>query len=422
KKGWGKWFSITCGIVALLLATVPLTWSAATRNAESEVKRIAREGGLPLSLADLYPKYNGDPVDNAATYWTRLRDGDDWMKRVKKEPFEVAPGVAPPVAYRKQINDYESYYAVAERAAACSTWSPTRTGDPTTLNFPEYGPMRDAVTRLEYRSRLRTFDGDTEGALEDIRCSFKLANFMGKDPTLIGSMVKDAMVSMGYRACLDLLVPASKNPALAKELVSAMDMVEPMNFAHVLEGEAFFAVWASTHRFGPEMLGGSENSDSRREAAKAEASRYFWGPKVVQAWSDVLREVRKAPSDPSIAASAMAKSLEPLTKTDDPRLLGVNIFLPVFSGYFRSVKRPRATKGMIDIALAALQTNSPPNVQGSHDPFSDKPFHVLATEKGWKLYSVGLDGTDDKAATNIRGPKVDLVMEFDGQQITLKGS
>ena len=71
---WRKRLIIGGGLAFIGLAVTFALWVTATRSSEAEVRKIAREAGIPLTAEELYPPYKGDPQDNAATYVPRLME------------------------------------------------------------------------------------------------------------------------------------------------------------------------------------------------------------------------------------------------------------------------------------------------------------------------------------------------------------
>jgi len=143
---------------------------------------------------------------------------------------------------------------------------------------------------------------------------------------------------------------------------------------------------------------------------------------MVSDYAKCMEKIESTPFDPDVAAEALSSSTAPYEHATGAKRLVADLLLPVFSQVVESARRPTVSHALLECASRALLAKKAPDVTSTHDGFDGgKPFKLLTTQTGWKLYSLGADRKDDGCEKSKDGQLTDLCVIYDAGKMLLAG-
>ena len=416
------------GLLVVAVGVPTLLMQASKTSSEARMKETFVKEKLPTTIAELYPAPTVPDDKNAFKLV-------DQIFAASKKPGMVEVKAPKPGddwdvdALRRSVASRQDMLDLAEQAANRPEWVPVRSGEGPNVMFPEFATMKGAAKALAERSRLRAFDGDMMGSVRDGESVIKLSDLVRKEPVLIGGLVSIATHSIAYTAMAENAAKVRHDRKAMDELVRVTSVPVHNDFYELFKGEATMSYYLATHRVNwQEFSMGDEKETpaaSKLRYAKMELDRPYWGPILVNGWADYLKQAKQHPADIELNQKALDKFTK-ISEMKDDRLAALQIVFPVFSQAFEAYRKELAQNDLLRIAVKALRDGTTPDVTGTVDPFTGKPYKVLVVGRGWKVYSVGTDRLDDKGvyttgSVDNNRAKNDIVFTFDGVRSALKG-
>jgi hypothetical protein len=289
--------------------------------------------------------------------------------------------------------------------------------------FPEYAQLREFAKLLTARAQLRVREGDSLGAIEDLRASFRLAIYAGTDPFLIGGLVQIAIDAIATRQVEGMI---SERPSDVGMLASLRELVKEqpksLDLWQMLRGEAAMGIsyaerWSTRSDEMKQLMGDEEIPLVLPSGVSNELAGKAFLVRALQNWTEVAQGIRE--KETKIPQSeVIAKISDRLEKTTDPTYRLQQIIMPVFeeSGWAIVTRQARlvATEALL-AAISFKQSNGhfPATLAEAGfeglDPFTQRPLKMKASGDAIWIWSVGKDLKDDGASEE---QNKDIVAKF----------
>lgn len=253
-----------------------------------------------------------------------------------------------------------------------------------------------------------------KSALADLEAGFRMAEFSGTDPGLISMLVRIA--------CHRIMLEAASRMAVAAKSESELAQIRQMVEKSRSEIQLFFYVRAeltiaaaaarnitSTAQLSSLTTGHSSPPASiirsgppRNAVMRAQLNKYLrhWVP-IFEMGEDV--------HDNAKLGARLSEMGRKVDENPDRTDMLTAILMPVFSQSVTTITRLDAhhacTLAYIDILAYKARTGSLPNsvkdLPEIHtDPFNSQPLRYRKEGKGFRIYSVGQDGIDQKGRSS----------------------
>ena len=288
--------------------------------------------------------------------------------------------------------------------------------------FPHFAQMRPMAKLLEANALLEARDGDMDEAVRSVELSFKVSRSLKDDPSLIGQLVRIAIVKRSSQSLREILQYGNISEAQAKQLNSTLSQTDMLpSFDRAMQGERCFGLWGfQLVRHDPtsiqDITGGP--GSTRRHTVLWNALGDVWRP---VSYADELAYLRMIKHETDLMRRPYRDVYDKLELKDPstrlPRYAILSrIMLPVFA-------RATASRdtGVAEIAgsriVLGLQAYKdrygyyPANLKALKsqlgwevptDPFTGKDFVYRPVGNGFLLYGVGQDFKDDGAKKHPR--------------------
>lgn len=341
---------------------------------------------------------------------------------------------------------------LAEKAAAkpdCDfgrDWS-----HPIEMTFPEYARFRDLGRLLCARSLQRANAGEFDAAFRDLDTALKIAEHSGREPTLIGALVRIAgrAVVMKTAEREVAMMPKGAHGAtviLDRILPTLKSEHDPL-FA--LRGEPYFGAYLARN-IGQYM---DEFGKITGQASFGEEEPFHWEKflflpplqdpervgaayetRLLKYWNDAFEKARHQ----GWRAAEMGRELDlsgrALAEENVLTKAFLSVILPVFSGFGDAEATDEARASLVRAArdVFAFQNRTgkfPRELSEASkiaDPFTGEALKYRRTEGGFVVYSVGRDGVDNGGRRQERSSRpgegdrqFDIVFEYGGASAQL---
>ena len=407
-KRWGIGLGIVFGL--LLVANAFMAWRVESRY---KAKIVAiHAAGDPASIAELKP----EPIpadENAAAHLDALQPRLDefgkeygaFFKTELGQAYEDLEEGAPPTeeqvaAMRAILDKYVDLEQKIAAAAACPSYASTADFSVGFQKFLDKHLLRlrriRTVARMgNWRSQVLIADGRPEDAARRGLETLRLARLHEAEPALVAYLVSVAVRGISIRDIHSALaagpVSAELHDQIDGELARQDD---PAKFAGVLRTERAVSV-SAIHEQGWDMIPAPWSW-----FVGWPVKRLFIGPldyyEVLFPVVDrPLPEIHKAfenggelssPTGFGTLADLLGPALEAgiqAAQRDTAMIRSLRVFnaLQVFAE-----KNGREVRDLTELGLPAEEMV---------DPFSGEPLKAKLSGQGWKVYSVGENGTDD---------------------------
>lgn len=275
--------------------------------------------------------------------------------------------------------------------------------------FPHFTYIRQFARVLYADALIKARDGDMDASLQSTGDIFKLSNSLKEEPTLIGQLVRFAIISIGSQSLRESLAYGKISETQAKSFYDFLNGIDPYKgFAGAMEGERAMglACYDLVARDPVALTGSGSGSGSA-------------GGIIGRVWSRTL-----APMDKAAYISFMGKNIEACkypyreavakklfpSETDIPKYAVVSrILVPVFSraNIARDAKGSEVYGSQIFLALSVYKSRYgtyPSNLNELRlkigwklrkDPLTGKDLIYRKKGEDFILYSVGSDMVDN---------------------------
>ena len=387
------------------VATVGLLATAAWRTSDlgraaadlDDQRAAAKREGVPTEYADLHRLTPPVPTDdNAAPLYDQafasFKASGGFAKLRADDLLKTIPAGTVPPKDLTQLRGVLARQEVALSQAAAGARKPGFSYDRvwergTALLFPQYADAKGIARALVLRALLAT---DPAKAAEDLRTAARMRRDYGGEPTMIGSLVGNAMEADVERGVRFL---GRRGGAWTRSVGPVLDALGPIPaLKRTLSGEA---VWGM--HFDEEIakvgwqafstMDGDGSTPPIMRLMSVPAVRRASASRIVAYWRKVWKGL---PEDPTDSRTARAALVLPSAKGPSYALL--DVLLPVFEGFTEVNARAEADRRLTRAALAFWSGEKPTLPK---DPFGSGPLKLKRVGEAWTLYSLGPDGKDD---------------------------
>lgn len=415
------------GAVSLVLVGLAAHAGAnlmAGRGLMKELERI-RSREEPLTLEEAAPPAIPD-VENAALIYNaafRLAPQGRQDQRLRLQLISRFISAEPDKSESVSIDEARAALALMEpmlarvrKAAAMPKCRfPVQWSKGFAATFPHPSQLRDTVRYLAADARVRAYEGNAEGAVDDIETMTLMVRHLSMEPTLIDQLTVYVMLSTiqeSLQAVMETVqLNASQHDRLYR-LLSEFDVYGP--YAQTLELERCLGILAfeqlphdpaeAAALFGPDEKTG------REPVLLTTRMPRLWSPffkkdetfylqsmarAIEQARAGRSSSVRKhahevtgSPAYAQISRQLLEALPQTLNKRDSAvARLGLCQWALALSLY-------RQREGRYPVSLSEIEESTRWSLP--LDPFTGKPFLYHHDGDGYTLYGVGPNGRDDR--------------------------
>lgn len=274
--------------------------------------------------------------------------------------------------------------------------------------FPELASIKTVVKDLVLRAELRSARRDIKGAAADLRAGSDIAKNAIKAPTLIHGLVEIACRSILVHGLQRTASFHLNDPIALEELrMAAKPLAQTPDLYYSLKGEAFMGL-TSLRNFNWRILTnsgweeGMEPIDTTKLVRGGDipgiAAKSFAVP-YLNAWAEFAEKAKVQGSNPQ-SMIALSKTLEESAESQKGvSATFVSIFFPVFSQAGRAFAKTEADYLTADyamrIAVAKAKGSTAKVTEADIDPFDGTALKVLINKSNIKVWSIGLNRTDE---------------------------
>jgi hypothetical protein len=407
----------------------------AARSLPAELAAAKREG-LPLEPADLRRKPPVPDSRNAAPYLREMaRECEATRARSSAETGDVGAAMRRPgrsaadrQAARDLLERESRMIELAEKVAAkpdCDMDKPYEQGPE--LMFPEFVAARQAARLLAIRAILSSDSGRLQSAFRDIGAGLRLARHAGREPVVIAMLVQIAIEAIMGAALEQVVLDHIGEPRVIRLAEGTLAAQGPLpSIEHAFRGEVVMG-----RRGGDlgQLTGSQPSADVQRRTSSQSGRNAFCNAseaRVVSFWRRSFASLREHRGDPAAQADAQQAALGEIeANSRKPSYLLVNILAPALTRLSDKVLHMQAQR---HLRATLLRIVSYRNRTGAFprdlaqlggnvalDPFSGKPLVYRRSERGFVLYSIGMDRKDDGGMAVKPGPDKpvpDIVVQY----------
>jgi len=412
-----------CGIGTYIAVSPYVDFLGASRDLDKEVAR-ANALGNPLTAAELVPPMPADK-DNAAVELGPI------LRAPKSDQLSNAGSDALDAVARKEyaradslIGPHQAALSAARKAAGKPKFAMERDWDTgIDLLFPEYAQSKGLTKLLAAQAQIDFRKGNYTLGGDNLRAGYKLGEFIGQEPILIGMLVEIANRAIISRTVETIAVANQSRESALASLESAVGKRPAPNFATALKGEMFFGTstirnldkyggftqfiksMSDMDRFeGETSYTPPDPKTLRREGMPGGALEKAFMTRHLALWNDALEEMKKT-SDPQVIAKWLVERSNQLEKKKALSYVLLQVMLPVFGQAGEAVVRCQATEGATRGFLKVLRFRAktgryPKDLAEAGfnevDPFSKSAYKYFQTGDVVRVYSVGRNGIDEE--------------------------
>lgn len=307
------------------------------------------------------------------------------------------------------------------------------------LLFPEMLYGKAACRLLGMRAQLRASDGDLDGALDDLRASFRIGKLLGQTPTFIGGAVESAIEQIALRDALHVASLKKSEVSWLKRVREEVSEWETgVDFERTLRGEALMGIAAmrSTDNKWVVLRTDKESEEWSktthplvstptsvdREGRPTGLSNRAYIVRYLEANIEIKKILESVGDDPLQAGGLINDYIEKSIKNKKEWSFTFSeIIFPAFDGTGYIVVRSRFLPQAVVAALKAAEIKA---VQGSYpqsiaelvpgllDPVTGNSVGYRVDGEAVFVYSVGLNKRDDGGIRDSEMGKDDFSAEF----------
>lgn len=415
--------SISLGAAILVGGIGSYLWrrDAALRESAAQLPTLvasAREAGLALTAEDLMPSPPLDPLENAGTDATRLcqilaglTDGAALIGKIEEA------SLWPRVDASAELEQLGEVYRLIESIAAKPRLDFQRDWELLPLlPILEATELRKAIRLIAARARVRSLGGDFEGALDDLRRTFALADLVGQEPTLTAASLRVEGLVTAYGTVRRLATHWPKDPArlaALREVIAEepefllfeairglqfmavaylrnivffadppMDLLSPPPLSHPSYRKPTGPVW---------MRRDGLPTGLREQAALVESLRYFLS------LAKIFQEGTPKPFRLTLAVQMAEDRLKSNTSKVAEMVHRFSLGNANLLMFYRPEAQRQVTLGYLEALEARARTGKFPNrLYGKYpDPFGEGQVGYRIDDLGFRVWSIGFNLVDD---------------------------
>lgn len=441
--------ALRLGSAAVALAAIAwLAWCGAAswdlRRAEHE----ARQAGLPMSAAEIFPRAIPDD-DNAAPLWARI---EELAKTLKAKDGYLAPcpgassAKSDPARFddarvaelRRQMAwpEVQEILRLTREASAKPAAAFRRDASGGYVAHLEgkgiAGPL-DAARLAGTSAWLKAKDGDQAGAVADLASCSKAASLEIKDPTMISWLVGAGVDTLSAQMAQQVIAAlpdgtfraADWNPLREQWARNASEA--RANLVRALDGERlFFADYAfdAILREGTslrDLAGALDEQTTRNLQLFYLAYRYPLRPLFIMDRTCYLRFMMRVRDEAKnlVPGALGGDPLESIPRTAIITRLTAPAMEGVLGRLAKYLVQLQLAQSGLELEAFRAETGSYPqsltalslHPAAITDPFTGKPFAYEADRDSALLYSVGEDRADDGGNPRAINSRQDIVWQ-----------
>jgi hypothetical protein len=297
--------------------------------------------------------------------------------------------------------------------------------------FPEFAQIKTVVKVLGGRAHLAAQGGRLAEAEASLTAAFKLSQFAGQEPCLIGSLVQIACAAITQRTLRKIIFEQGKDArvlAMANRLSG--NSIRPVDMRRAFKGELVMGLATIRTLKGlkeVEMLSSGAPSEETSPPMEFIAGhmRSAWQTRYVQFWRRVFSRLPKDPKDFLALRKVMIEETAAEEKHTSLDYMMNKILLPVFDQAALACCKERSdlalTRAVVDLFKYRVRRGTFPDRLGELprkyvDAFDNKPLRYRKTAAGFLIYSIDRDLRDDggmklQPGGPTDGPR-DFVVEY----------
>ena len=434
KRRWTPWkvfflsFGLLVVLLVLLVTFAGIRFSVLARNRIEVQMAAMREAGEPTTPAELEGHYRLPPgVEDTTALWleaTALLETPEFESDAGDLPIvgrgdsEIPPPGEPwedLQAVEELLQKYRTSVALMHQAADSGGAAryPTDFHQGLIMLMDHVQRLRGGARLLSLEAHVRAHRGDPAGAARSIRAILILARSLKREPTIVSMLVRIACEGIAIQQLEELLGTVNFSE---EDLIELQEDLRAADYQeHVYQAMLGERVTIVTAIEDPTMQGidGPRGGLWRLTQRDALALSLEHMGELVAAtrkpWPQALRDADQAEQrlDKITEASLVNRARYVL-----PALL-----LPAISVAFQAAARARATADAADAAIAVerfrrrhgrlpdqldeLVPEFLPEVP--LDPFDGQPLRYLVDEAGCRIYSLGMNQTDEGGEGDLAG-------------------
>ncbi len=286
--------------------------------------------------------------------------------------------------------------------------------------FPEFAQWKGITKMLSARAQIRAHEGDTDGALHDIRAMDAVVRFTGGDVFLIGMLVQIAEEAIRLKAVEAIASQWAKDAGKITALRRTLAVNVPQTDLKAALKSEFYMPVAICRNFdafggmkGLSVMSSGEDFQTprppvdpakliRKGLPSAIMARAFFA-RHLQFWNKYYRET-EGEDDPVKLTKKLDKMSTAEVKEKGLSYLLNKIVHPVFGQAGFACARMIALQRCTESLLAVLEYRAKKGAFPSSlaeagvtalDPFDGLPLRYSHTASSCRVYSVGMDLRDD---------------------------
>ena len=382
-----------------------------------------RQKGDPLQFSEIEPPLV-PPARNAALVYARatksLHFSPEERSALQTSRRNVTPQIEKQIA--SAISNNREALDLARRAAFMPEcrfpldWK----SDPTRMRFPYYAQVRELARLLATDARIKAKQGDGTAALLDARAIFGISHHLSEEPYLIGYLVAQSVNSLAHRALADALERVSLSVPQARALEASLPKDDwTKAFRRCLVGERMMGIFAFENlgKAASDIAEVEDETDEDFGFPPPSWTRapllWIWRPVLILDEVQTLRLWRRLLDSPGSQqvprTPEFGRAQDEAVDNAPFNALLTKILFPVFSRASdnRDSAEVRRRQREVALALTCFRTahgRYPTRLSEAQaswnkplplDPYSAKPFVYRPTAKGFVLYSIGVNRSDD---------------------------
>lgn len=302
--------------------------------------------------------------------------------------------------------------------------------------LPDLARVKTACTTLANAGEVFADEGKPLEALAMFKSAFSLNDHLRDEPVLISVLVWAKTYKQIAEQFCKHTGQFTQDPWAKALLVGVFGQVHRPDVARCLLFEASTAAQDASqtcHLHAMVKMGTTDYENGAQPESPGPLSqvsledkadnwlRFQWGPYVTETWGRFLEQVRKAPTDYDNVDNAERQFHSAFQTCPMPPSI-LAILLPEFGGLSSQFREIVAYQQLVKLGFGAIASGHAPDVSGTVDPFTGRPYRMKSTSESWTVYSVGKDRNDDGGvATGDRESASDIAFSWDGKTASLRG-
>jgi len=287
--------------------------------------------------------------------------------------------------------------------------------------IPNYIKFRDISKLLVLSAQQKVLNGDTDGALAELRVVKEMARHLRSTPTIIAAMIAGVLDQL-YSAGMEYVLAHAETIPASLTVEQAVSIGGMRPFIHrSFEMESMFGLQILSTLDHSAEEGPSFGDDDPGMVLLKLLGLRFWRVFFAKAeiashrkfWEGMLERIDMPPEKQKIGWQDWMTDWEA-----KPKGLLISRFLPYFSQYVIKARKYLAMCRLTDMALAAAAfhrdfgryPSSPEELIPAYleavpvDPFDGKPLRLKPLTGGMDLFSVGPEKRDVGGTSELLGP------------------